>query len=221
MYIPYRDRHQAGRILATKLSGYAGADTIVLGLPRGGVPVAYEVAAALGSPLDVFIVRKLGVPDYPELAMGAIASGGVVTLNEDVIHAYNIDKDVIDRIAEREQREIIRKEKLYRIDRMPLNVRDRTVIVVDDGLATGASMRAAINALKKLDAFRIIAAVPVAPPGVCSDMVTMADAVVCVETPSSFQAVGQWYFDFTQTSDKEVRELLEKGRTFGLESQNQ
>ena len=198
-----------GRILAAKLTEYSSRDTVILGLPRGGVPVAYEVAAALDNPLDVFVVRKLGTPDYPELAMGAIASGGGVILNDEVVQAYQIDRETINRVIEREKAELVRRERLYRKDRPPLNVEDSTVILVDDGLATGASMRAAVTALRKLNASRIVVAVPVAPSGVCREISLIADGTVCVETPSYFRAVGQWYIDFTQTSEDEVRRLLE------------
>ncbi|HEY3260387.1 MAG TPA: erythromycin esterase family protein [Pseudonocardiaceae bacterium] len=205
----FRDRRDAGRILATLLDQYREQPGVmVLGLPRGGVPVAYEVAAALGAPLDVFLVRKLGVPGRPELAMGAIASGGVVVLNDDVVRGLGIAPDVIQRVVDREARELHRRERAYREDRPALDITGRTVILVDDGLATGASMRAAIVALRKLHPARIVVAVPAAPKSTCGELATEVDDVVCATTPTPFFAVGQSYWDFTQTTDDEVSDLL-------------
>jgi putative phosphoribosyl transferase len=207
----FQDRYEAGRVLASRLMQYANQpDVVVLALPRGGVPVGYEVAKALNVPLDVFVVRKLGVPGHEELAMGAIASGGVRVLNEDVVRALGIPESLIDRIAEREQRELERREQEYREGRPPLDVRGRTVILVDDGLATGSSMRVAAMALKQLRPARVIVAVPVASPATCAEFQSVVDQVVCAVTPEPFWAVGQWYEDFSQTSDEEVRELLRR-----------
>lgn len=209
MKIPFRDRAEAGRFLATKLSAYAHRpDVIVLALPRGGVPVAFEVAEALRAPLDVFLVRKLGVPGYEELAMGAIATGGVRVLNEDVIRSLKISSRDIDAVAEQEQRELERRERLYRGGRQAPDVRGRTVILVDDGLATGSSMYAAVRALRMQEPARIVVAVPVAPPSTCEELRREADEVVCAATPEPFYAVGLWYEDFSQVSDEEIRNLL-------------
>jgi putative phosphoribosyl transferase len=205
----FPNRAEAGRLLAEKLSKYAGRDdVIVLGLPRGGVPVAYEVARALGVPLDVFIVRKLGVPGFEELAVGAIASGGVRVLNEDVMRALpNVD-EIIESVTAREAAEMERREKSYRDGRPAPELRDRTVILVDDGLATGATMRAAVKALRQRGAAKIVVAVPVGPPDTCREFEDVADETVCATAPEFFQAVGQYYEDFSQTTDDEVRELL-------------
>jgi len=207
----FRNRHDAGRQLAMELSGYAARpDVLVLGLPRGGVPVAYEVAQELHVPLDVFLVRKLGVPSQPELAMGAIATGGVRVLNEDVVHALEIAPDEIDAVARAEQAELRRRERLYRDERGPPRVRGKVVILIDDGLATGSTMRAAVAALRQQRPARIIVAVPVGAASTCSELAAEADEVVCAQTPEPFYAVGLWYKDFAQTSDEEVRELLER-----------
>jgi putative phosphoribosyl transferase len=205
----FPNRPEAGRLLAQKLSKYTGRDdVIVLGLPRGGVPVAYEVARALGVPLDVFIVRKLGVPGFEELAVGAIASGGVRVLNEDVMRALpNVD-EIIESVTAREVAEMERREKSYRDGRPAPELRDRTVILVDDGLATGATMRAAVKALRQRGAAKIVVAVPVGPPDTCREFEDVADETVCATAPEFFQAVGQYYEDFSQTTDDEVRELL-------------
>jgi erythromycin esterase-like protein/adenine/guanine phosphoribosyltransferase-like PRPP-binding protein len=211
----FRDRRDAGRVLAALLEGYRGRpDVVVLGLPRGGVPVAYEVARALGAPLDVFVVRKLGVPGHEEMAMGAIASGGVVVLNDDVIRALRINPQTIQRVAEREARELLRREQAYREGRPMRDLAGKTVILVDDGLATGSSMRAAIQALRKLGPARIVVAVPAAPESTCSELAAEVDDVVCATTPSPFFAVGYSYWDFAQTSDEEVRELLHAASGF-------
>jgi predicted phosphoribosyltransferase len=207
----YRDRYDAGRILAGQLTAYADrADVLVLALPRGGVPVAHEIAQALHAPLDVFLVRKLGLPGHEELAMGAIASGGVRVLNEDVVRVLQVSDDVIETVAAAEQQELERRERLYRGERPPLDVRGKIVILVDDGLATGASMRAAVAALRQMGPARIVVAVPVGSAETCAEMHDVADEVVCGYTPEAFRAVGLWYEDFSQTTDAEVRELLNR-----------
>src|SRR5438445_9978536 len=212
----FRDRHEAGRRLADKLVAYAKRpDVLVLALPRGGVPVAYEVARALGAPLDVFVVRKLGVPGYEEFAMGAVATGGVRVLNDEVVNGLRIPEYVVDAVAAQEQRELARRERLYRGGRPPPDVRGRTVILVDDGLATGATMYAAIEALRKQNPGRIVVAVPTASPDTCEEMKAKADDVICAITPDPFQAVGRWYQDFSQTSDEEVADLLARRSTPG------
>jgi len=209
----FRDRREAGRELAARLADYAGRpDVVVLALPRGGVPVAFEVAQRLGAPLDVFVVRKLGVPGHEELAMGAIASGGVRVLNEDVVRALGIPDEVVERVTAREQEELARRERLYRGARPPLAVEGRTVVLVDDGLATGATMRAAVQALRRAGAARIVVGVPVAAPDSCAALRGEVDDLVCVEIPPLFFAVGQAYEDFSPTSDDEVRELLARAR---------
>jgi putative phosphoribosyl transferase len=205
----FQDRYEAGRILAETLEKYAGRDdVIVLGLPRGGVPVAYEIARHLGVPLDVFIVRKLGVPGFEELAVGAIASGGVRVLNPDIVQVLPNAEQIIEAATERERAELERREKLYRGDRPPPDLRNRTVILVDDGLATGATMRAAVKALRQQGAAKIVVAVPVGAPETCREFETEVDETICAVSPEYFQAVGQFYDDFSQTSDDEVRELL-------------
>jgi predicted phosphoribosyltransferase len=205
----FRDRKDAGQLLAGLLEEHRGRDdVVVLALPRGGVPVAYEVATALGAPLDVFLVRKLGVPGREELAMGAIASGGVVVLNDDVIRGLGVSPEDIERVAEREGRELVRREQLYRERRPMPNVSGKTVIIVDDGLATGASMRAAIQALRRLRPLRTVVAVPAAPAPTCRELAGEVDEVVCATTPSPFFAVGASYWNFDQTADDEVRDLL-------------
>jgi erythromycin esterase-like protein/predicted phosphoribosyltransferase len=205
----FRDRRDAGRVLAGLLDRYRGQpDVLVLGLARGGVPVAYEVAMALGAPLDVFLVRKLGVPGREELAMGAIASGGVIVVNDDVVRGLGIAPEAIRRVAEQEGRELLRREQAYREGRPPPDVAGRTVILVDDGLATGASMRAAVLALRQSGPARVVVAVPAAPESACRELSAMADDVVCATTPSPFFAVGASYWDFNQTTDEEVRDLL-------------
>ena len=210
----FHDRTEAGRSLAERLAPeYAKRnDLIVLALPRGGVPVAYEVARALGAPLDVFLVRKLGLPGHEELAMGAIASGGVRVLNADVVRTLNVPEEVIDRVARRELAELARRERAYRDDHPPPDVRGKTAILIDDGLATGATMRAAAEALRQLEPARVIVAVPVAAPETCDEFREHVDEIVCLLTPDPFHAVGVWYEDFRQTSDEEVRELLDEAR---------
>ena len=205
----FRDRHEAGRRLADKLVAYAKRpDVLVLALPRGGVPVAFEVARDLGAPLDLFLVRKLGLPGHEELAMGAIASGGVRVLNDEVVRMLNVPPEVIDLVGTWEQQELARREQLYRGDRPAPDVRGRTVILVDDGLATGATMHAAIAALRRQQPARIVVAVPTAPPEMCEALRAEVDDVICAITPQPFQSVGLWYEDFSPTTDEEVRELL-------------
>jgi putative phosphoribosyl transferase len=205
----FANRSEAGRLLAEKLEKYAGReDVLVLGLPRGGVPVAYEVAKRVNAPLDVFVVRKLGVPGFEELAAGAIASGGVRVLNEDVMRAIPHADETIEVVSARERVELERREQIYRAGRPAPDVRNRTVILVDDGLATGATMRAAVKALRQSGAAKIVVAVPVGPPDTCHEFEQLADETLCLRTPPFFQAVGQYYEDFLQTSDDDVRELL-------------
>jgi putative phosphoribosyl transferase len=205
----FRDREDAGRALAADLSAYAGRDDVlVLALPRGGVPVGFEVAQALGAPLDVYIVRKLGVPGREELAMGAIASGGVRVLNEGVVQSLGIPPSTIDAVAARERAEMERREREYRGGRPAPDVRGRTVILVDDGLATGATMRAAAQALRQQGPARVVVAVPVAAEESCQELGSQVDEIVCSVTPEPFYGVGMWYEDFSQTTDAEVRDLL-------------
>jgi predicted phosphoribosyltransferase len=209
----YHDRSDAGKKLATRLAKYKDRDdVVVLALPRGGVPVAYEVAQALHAPLDVFLVRKLGVPGHEELAMGAIASGDVRVLNDDVVDYLRIPRRVIDAVAVKEIRELKRRELQYRGSRPEPDVRGKTVILIDDGLATGSTIRAAAQALREQMPARIVVAVPVSAPQTCDQYVIGVDEIVCAETPEPFRGVGQWYDDFSQTTDEEVRELLEDAR---------
>jgi putative phosphoribosyl transferase len=211
MALRFANRREAGEKLATKLMTYVGRpDVLVLALPRGGVPVAYEVARALHAPLDVFIVRKLGLPGHEELAMGAIATGGVRVLNKEVMNYIDLPDEVIEAVATREQEELERRERLYRGGRPPPEVLGRTIILIDDGLATGSTMRAAATALRQMQPAKIIVAVPVAAPETCDEFRAEVDQVVCAVTPDPFMAVGVWYSDFSQTSDEEVRELLER-----------
>jgi predicted phosphoribosyltransferase len=208
----FRNRTDAGRQLAERLAAYAErADVLVLALPRGGVPVGYEVARAHGAPLEVFLVRKLGVPGYQELAMGAVATGGVRVMNEEIVRGLGISEHEIDAGVAREVQELSRRERLYRGDRPPPDVGGRTVILVDDGLATGATMRAAIQALRQQQPARVVVAVPTASLDTCESLKAEADDVICAITPEPFFAVGHWYEDFTQTTDEEVRELLARG----------
>ncbi len=205
----FRDRRDAGRALAEKLSAYRGRDdVVVLGLPRGGVPVGWEVAHGLGAPLDVFLVRKLGVPQWEELAMGAIASGGGVVVNEQLVARLNITEDAVQRVIERETTELRRRENAYRQGRPPPALVGETVLLTDDGIATGASMRAAVRAVRASEPAQVVVAVPVGPPSACRELGGEADAVVCVTMPAEFEAVGQVYADFHQVADDEVRELL-------------
>ena len=206
---PYRDRREAGRLLGSLLVEYAGrSDVVVLALPRGGVPVAFEVARRIRAPLDVFVVRKLGIPGSEEYAMGAIASGGAWFLDREVIENLQIDVASILAVEAREQRELVRRERTYRGARATLDVGGKIVILVDDGLATGASMRAAIAGLAQLHPARIVAAVPVAAPSTCAELSSLVDEMICARTPRSFESVGAWYVDFADTSDDEVRKLL-------------
>lgn len=206
----FRDRTDAGRALARQLTAYAGRrEVLVLALPRGGVPVAFEVAEALGAPLDIFLVRKLGVPGQEELAMGAIASGGVRVVNRQVVEYMKITDDVLDEVAAREQRELERREELYRGAAPSPDAAGRVVILVDDGLATGSTVRAAALALRRQHPARLVVAAPVASRQACEELRGEVDEVVCAETPEPFDGVGRWYEDFSQTSDEEVRRLLE------------
>jgi predicted phosphoribosyltransferase len=208
----FADRHDAGRRLAERLEHYAGRDdVVVLGLPRGGVPVAFEVAQALALPLDVFLVRKLGVPGHEELAMGAIASGGVRVLNDDVLTATKVPPGAVEAVAARELERLQEQERAYRGERAPLDVRGRVAILVDDGLATGATMRAAIHALRDRGAGAIVVAVPTAPVETCEALRREAEEVVCARTPEPFTAVGLWYRDFSPVGDEEVTALLGAG----------
>src|SRR5512139_2514147 len=205
----FRDRREAGRVLAEMLGAYRGQEgVIVLGLPRGGIPVAWEVAAALGAPLDAFIVRKLGAPGHEEFAMGALASGGRVVVNDDVLRALRVTPQQLRDVTEREGRELHRREAAYRSGRPPVEVTGKTVILVDDGLATGASMLAAIQALREADPAQIIVAVPAAPESTCREFAAIVDDVVCASMPTPFLAVGESFWDFTQVSDDEVRQLM-------------
>jgi len=205
----YRDRRHAGLELARYLADVKGQDVVVLALPRGGVPVAFEVARALDAQLDVFVVRKLGLPGHPEFAMGAIASGGVRVLNDEVVRLYRIPEQAVEAIARDERHELERRERAFRSQRPPLDVGGRTVVLIDDGLATGSTMKAAVEAVRSLRPARIIVAVPVGSPDTCREFAAIADAIICARAPEHFAAVGQWYDDFRQTTDEEVRELLQ------------
>lgn len=206
----FRDRRHAGQVLTESLLHYAGRDdVIVLALPRGGVPVGFEVAKKLGAPLDVFIVRKLGSPGHEELAMGAIASGGILVLNDDVVRSLRVSRQEIEQAAARELLELERRERLFRGDRAAPNLEGRVVILVDDGLATGSTMRAAVAAVRTQKPSRIVVAVPTGAPETCEEFRQDVDEVVCPSTPDYFRAVGLWYDDFTQTEDSEVRSILE------------
>jgi predicted phosphoribosyltransferase len=212
----FRDRKEAGQLLAAKLAAYANRpDVLVLALPRGGVPVAYEVARALKAPLDVFVVRKLGLPGHEEFAMGAVATGGVRVLNDELVRSLRIPEYLIDNVVAKEEQELARREHLYRGNRPPPDVCGRTVILVDDGLATGATMLAAIKALQKQQPARIVVAVPTAAPETCEELRAEVHDVICAITPQSFHAVGLWYEDFSQTTDEEVRNLLSLATGFG------
>jgi putative phosphoribosyl transferase len=216
--LPFSDRTDAGRYLASKLVAYQGrADLLVLALPRGGVPVGFEVALALHAPLDVFIVRKLGVPGHEELAIGAISSGGAKVLDEYLIRELGITDEELSRVIAREERELERRELEYRENKPPISVKGHTVILVDDGLATGYTMRAAVAALKLEGAAQTVVAVPVAPPETCDSFRSEVDEIVCATTPEPFLAVGLWYRDFSQTTDEEVRELLARANSLSAE----
>jgi putative phosphoribosyl transferase len=207
----FANRREAGAELASKLHQYAGRnDVVVLALPRGGVPVAFEAAEALEAPLDIFLVRKLGVPGRPELAMGAIASGGVRVLNDEVVRWYGIPPAAIDAVARQEQAELERREREYRRGRPLVALGGRTVILVDDGLATGSTMKAAVRAVRQHAPARVVVAVPVGAQATCDEIGDLTDETVCARMPTPFSAVGQWYRDFSQTTDEEVRELLEE-----------
>jgi putative phosphoribosyl transferase len=212
--ILFRDRAEAGRILAEKLRHYANNQSVVvLALPRGGVPVAYPVAQALRVPLDVFVVRKLGLPGHEELAMGAIASGGVLVLNEEIVSQIPNAERVVAEVAAMEAKELERREALYRGERPPVDVRQKVVILVDDGAATGATMKAAVVALRKREVAKIVTAVPVGAPETCDELRNLVDESICVIEPESFRAVGQFYRDFSPTTDEEVRELLARAQS--------
>ena len=205
----FRDRIEAGRVLATRLAEYANRqDVLVLGLPRGGVPVAYEVARELGVPLDVFVVRKLGMPGHEEYAIGAIATGGVRIINEEAVRTFGVTDAEIEAVTAEEQLELKRRERRYRDSREPPTIAGKTVILVDDGLATGSTMRAAVEALRQEGPARIVVAVPTAAPETCEDIAAHVDEMICAMTPEPFYAVGLWYDDFGQTSDEEVHDLL-------------
>jgi putative phosphoribosyl transferase len=217
----FTDRADAGRKLAAVMDKYvAREDVAVLALPRGGVPVGYEVARRLKAPLDVFLVRTLGIPAQEELALGAVASGGVRVLNEEIVRRSNIPIDVLEVVTEREIAELKRREMAYRGDQPLASVRDKTVILVDDGLATGASMKAAVKGLWTLDPERVVAAVPVAAPDVCARFQQLVDEIICLETPEMFYGVGAWYQDFTQVSDDDVRRLLQQAKEFSAYQQD-
>ncbi|HEY9697350.1 MAG TPA: phosphoribosyltransferase [Trichocoleus sp.] len=209
----FRNRIEAGQLLAVQLQEYVGhPDVLVLALPRGGVPVAYEIAKVLQAPLDLCLVRKLGVPTQPELAMGAIASGGVMVLNEGVLQSLHISQDALTEVAAQEQQELKRRDRAYRGEQPFPDLRDRSLIVVDDGIATGSTMRAAVTALRTHQPKQIIIAVPVAPPQIDQMFQAVADRVVCLIQPDSLSSIGMWYDDFSQTDDDEVRELLQRSR---------
>jgi predicted phosphoribosyltransferase len=215
----FENRRHAGSVLAGLLKHYADRpDVLVLALPRGGVPVAFEVARALNAPLDVFVVRKLGVPGQEELAMGAIATGDVRVLNNDIVRCLGLSEEVIDRVTAREKKELERREHIYRGDNTPPLVQGHTVILVDDGLATGSTMRAAVAALRRQQPSRIVVAVPVASPEACEELGSEVDETICAATPRPFQGVGRWYQDFSQTSDEEVHELLAQARASATSS---
>lgn len=210
----FHDRTEAGRLLAVQLADYANnPDMLVLGLPRGGVPVAYQIAKAIHAPLDVWLVRKLGVPGQEELAMGAIASGSIMVLNNEIIQALGISQRVIQQVAADEKQELERRDRAYRGDHPPLNVQDRTIVLVDDGIATSSTLRAAIAALQQQQPKRIVVAAPVCPPSVCEALRSIVDEVICLATPEPLSSIGMWYEDFSQTTDDEVRELLQQSAT--------
>ena len=222
-HVPLRfaDRRDAGAILASHLHMYRGRnDLVVLALPRGGVPVAYEVARSLNAPLDVLIVRKLGAPGHAEFAIGAIAGGGITVLDEEVIAANRIPARVLDAIVQRERAEVVRREQAYRVSRQPVPVRGQVVIIVDDGLATGATMRAAVLAVRKQAPAGIVVAAPVGSPQACAALTEVADQVICPLTPEPFSAVGLWYADFSETTDEEVRYVLARPTAAGPEQRS-
>lgn len=204
----FRDRRQAGEVLADELTDYCDKDTVVLGLARGGVPVAWSVARSLHAPMDVFLVRKLGVPQWEELAMGALASGGGVVVNDNLVRSLGITEEALQSAIARETEELHRRERAYRGDRPPTDIAGRIAILVDDGIATGASMLAAVRAVRAFGPAQVVVAVPVGPPSACRELAQEADEVVCATTPPGFQAVGQVFEDFHQVTDDEVREML-------------
>ncbi|NJO39928.1 MAG: phosphoribosyltransferase [Cyanobacteria bacterium CRU_2_1] len=211
----FRDRTEAGQLLAEKLQKYANcSDVLVMGLPRGGVPVAYQVAKALNAPLDVCLVRKLGVPGQKELAMGAIAPNGVMVLNNEILRMMRISRQSLRQVAEAEKQELERRDRAYRGDRLLPDICDRTVLLVDDGIATSSTIRAAIATLKQQNPKQIVVAVPVAPPSTCQSLKAIVDDVVCLFTPEPLSSIGMWYRDFSQTSDDEVRQCLEQSTEF-------
>ena len=211
--LPFIDRREAGVELAKQLEHYRyRPDVVVLALPRGGVPVAYEVARALGAPLDIFVVRKLGLPGHREYAIGAIASGGVRIVNDDAIRWYGIPPEILDTIAREEEIELQRRERVYRDDLPPLDLEGQIVVLVDDGLATGSTMKAAVEAIRRRKPAKIVVAVPVGSQEACAEFTKIADEVACARTPEPFRAVGLWYRDFSETSDNEVRKLLHDER---------
>jgi putative phosphoribosyl transferase len=206
---PFHDRTQAGQILATQLTEYANRDDVwVLGLPRGGIPIAYEIAQALNLPLDICLVRKLGVPSQPELAMGAIAPGGVMILNHEIIKALGVSKPALEQVIEEETQELERRDHVYRGDRLEPDVTGKTVILVDDGIATSSTLRAAIATLRQKNPEAIVVAVPVAAMAACESLSLIVDKLVCLTLPEPLQSIGMWYVDFSQTSDEEVQKLL-------------
>jgi predicted phosphoribosyltransferase len=206
----FTDRFEAGRILAAHLQAFKDRDdVVVLALPRGGVPVAHEIAQSLDVPLDVFVVRKLGLPGHRELAMGAIGSGGVRVLNDEIVNWFGVPAEVIDQVTREEQAELERREATYREGRAPLSLKNKIVILVDDGLATGSTMKAAVLAVRAHQPARLVVAVPVGAPETCREFEGIADVVICARTPDPFSAVGLWYRDFSQTTDEEVRDLLQ------------
>lgn len=222
MQIVFKDREHAGRRLAEALSKYADArNALVLALPRGGVPVAYEISSKLHLPLDLLLVRKLGVPGHEELAMGAIAWGHIRFFNDDIIKGLNIAQQEIDQVIDREQRTLVERNALYRKDSPPPSVEGMTVIIVDDGLATGATMKAAVTAMRQAAAAKIVVAVPVGAPSTCIELESLADEVVCLSAPEPFYGVGRWYADFSQTTDREVTDLLERAEAEIAESGEQ
>jgi putative phosphoribosyl transferase len=215
----YRDRQHAGAELAVRLNALKGhSDVVVLALPRGGVPVAYEVARALGAPLDVVTARKLGVPGHCELAMGAIASGNVLVLDADIVAWYRIPNATVEAVVQQERTELSRREHAYREGRAPVQIRDRVVVLIDDGLATGSTMKAAVQTVRAQNPSRIVVAVPVGAPETCRQFTNLVDEVVCTRMPPGFGSVGQWYRDFSQTTDEEVRELLRDAISAGSEA---
>ena len=208
----FRNRSEAGKLLAGELTAYANSsEVLVLGLPRGGVPVAFEVAKALCAPLDICLVRKLGVPGHKELAMGAIATGDVIFINKDVVQWLGISQEAIEKVIAAERRELQRRERVYRPHQLAANVQGKTIILIDDGIATGSTIRAALTTLRQQQPQKIVVAIPVAPPDICHSLKAEVDELVCLLTPESLCAIGLWYEDFAQTTDEQVRQLLAAG----------